>query len=150
MLKAIGHLCKQKDDKMAGNVIKEYVDHVHDYEISSYTVDITNHILQIFAEYCENKSAITFTGLLAHHFDHVTYSNILDDVTEVTVDWFIAFFREMLTDALRFAFPVWDAKNCEDLSAYLKEKDERTFIIYSSLGLNGFVIAKEISVTSNP
>ena len=133
---------------MATNIIKEHVD-IHDYEISSYQVDIYNHKLQIFAEYSETeKKSVTFTNLLAHHFENVTYSNILFDITQITIDCFIETYKEMLEESLRSAFPVWGAKNCEDLRVYLKENEQKTFIVYSSLGLSGFVIAKEISIVS--
>lgn len=130
---------------MSSNIIKEYGD-IHDYEIISYNVDVYNNKLQIFTEYSEEeKKSITFTGVLAHHFEHVIYRNILFDVTQVTIDCFINTKEKLLEESLRYGFPTW-SENIEELRTLLKKEQQKTFKIYSSLGLNGFVIAKEIFI----
>ena len=130
---------------MKKNVLEEYA-YVHDNEILSYHVDIANKKLQISTEYCDKeKTLITFTGFIAHQFENVTYSNIIFGITQVHIDYFIDENKDMLEDGLKRYFPIY-AKNCEELRTYLKENEQKVFEISSSLGLCGFVIAKEISI----
>jgi len=119
---------------------------VHDNEILSYHVDIINKRLQLLTKYSDTeKTTITFNGLMGHRFENVTYCNIINRITQRSIDDFIDENRDMLEHGLRYAFPVF-AENCEDFRTYLKEKenDQKIFEISSTLGLCGFVIAEEI------
>ena len=139
---------------MKKNIIDEYA-YVHDNEILSYHADIWNKKLQILTEYCDKeKILITFTGVIAHQFENVTYHNIISGITQcniisgitqIRMDYFIDKNKTMLDDRLKYAFPIY-VKNCEELKTYLKENEQKVFEIKSSLGLCGFVIAKEISI----
>jgi len=130
---------------MKKNILEEYA-YVHDNEILSYNVDIFNKTLQISTKYYDKeKTLITFTDFIAHRFENVTYCNLIFGITQVSIDYFIDENRDMLEEGLKHAFPIY-AKDCEYLRGYLKEKEQKVFEISSSLGLCGFIIAKDISI----
>ena len=130
---------------MKKNIIEEYA-HVHDNEITSYYVDICNKTLKILTKYYDkDKTIITFTGFIAHRFEDVTYCNIIDSIMQITIDCFIDENKDMLEVGLKHAFPIC-ANDCGYLREYLKEKEQKVFEISSSLGLCGFVIAKDILI----
>ena len=126
--------------------------YVHDNEILAYHVDICNKILQLSTKYYDKeKTTITFTELLGHRFENVTYCNIISSITQISIDYFIDEEKKILEEGLRNAFPLC-LKDSEELRAYLKDNEQKVFSIKSVLGLSGFVIAKEISieVTNEP
>ena len=131
---------------MNDNILVEYA-YVHDNEILSYHVDICNKQLKISTKYYDKeKTSISFTGLMAHHFEDVTYKNIINTISQISTDCFIDEHKDMLEKSLKRAFPIF-AENCEYLKAYLeREEEQKIFKINSTLGLCGFVIAKAISI----
>lgn len=133
---------------MSENIVEEYA-YVHDNEILSYQVDICNKKLQMFTQYYDKeKTTITFTGLIGHRFENVTYQNLIFGISQIAIDYFINENKEILEKGLRFAFPIF-AKSCEELRDYLIENEQRVFEISSTIGLYGFVIAKEILIDRN-
>ena len=130
---------------MSKMVNNEYA-YVHDNTILSYNVDVYNMKLEMkTAYYDEEQTDITFTNLIGHRFENVTYSNIINSIKEISIDDFINQNKEMLENGFRYAFPIC-ASDCEELRAHLHENKQRIFIISAVLGLCGFVIAKDISI----
>jgi len=121
-------------------------ENIHDNEILSYFVDISNKILRLSTKYYDKeKTTITFTSLMCHRFENITYSNIIYGITMIPIDEFIDANKEMLEEGLKNAFPMC-LKDCEELRGILKEDNQKIFYISSSLGLSGFVIAREICI----
>ncbi len=130
---------------MNENIIKEY-DGVHDNEIISYQVDLHNKTLQLFTKYqSAEKASILFTEVMAHRFEDVIYCNIINRISQLSIDYFINENRELLEESRKYAFPIY-TDNIEALQSRLKEKELKIFQIDSTLGLCGFVIAKEILI----
>jgi len=126
-------------------IIEEYFG-VHDNEIHSYHVDIRNRILQMDTQYYDKgKTRIVFTGVRAHRFENVTYCNIINRISQLSIDCFIDENEAFLEDSLRYAFPIY-AESISALKAYLEENELKIFDICSNLGLCGFVIAKDIVI----
>ena len=120
---------------------------VHDAHIREYRVDFQAHALNMTVGWSDGSSIdVCFSGLLAHHFENVIETNILFDIEEVAGSFFLHKREAFLKDKLRFGFPINrnDCRNLEQLEAYLQ--DYRFFQIDSSLGLTGFVIAKDIQI----
>ena len=120
--------------------------YVHDNEILSYCVDIQNNKLEMSTKYYDKeKINIIFTDYIAHRFEYVTYTNIINHIEQTPVEKFIKKNKDMLEDGLRNAFPIF-ATSIESLQVYLEKNEQRIFEISSTLGLCGFVIAKEILI----
>ena len=120
---------------------------VHDAHIREYRLDFQAHTLDMTVGWSNGSSVnVHFAGLLAHHFENVIETNILYDIEEISCSFFLQKREAFLKDKLRFGFPISrnDCRNMEQLEAYLQ--NYRFFQIDSSLGLTGFVIAKDIQI----
>lgn len=129
------------------NCIKDYASKVHDNKIQSYTVDLNNEILKMVTCWEDKENTIIeFTGLLAHKFEDVITSNIIFGIYQTSIQSFIDEEEENLTKALKYGFPTMEASNCDELREVLENEKYKVFWIDSSLGLCGYVIAKEIKI----
>ena len=130
------------------NIVREF-SHVHDNQINAYRVDISNQTLTLETTYeNQEKTEIIFTGWMAHRFENVIYCNIILDITQVTVDYYINSNQEEVTEALRYGFPAC-FKSIAALKEYLLNEKYNIYEISSSLGLAGTIIAKDIAVNVN-
>lgn len=129
------------------NINADFVSQVHDNIIQSYFVDFANGKLKM--DTCwENKeyTTIEFTGLLAHKFEHIIMSNIIFGLYQTTIQAFIQEEKENLSESLKYCFPSMKSQNCDELGVELENERYRIFYFYSSLGLCGYVIAKDIKI----
>ena len=130
---------------MGTNVVQEFAG-VHDNEIVAYHVDITNRVLKLETVYLnKEKTEIIFSGLMAHQFENVIYSNIILGITQTTIDYYIKANEDFLRQSIRYAFPAF-FKSVDDLHQHMQENNYNVYEISSSLGLCGTVIAKEIAI----
>ena len=120
--------------------------YIHDNEILSYCVDVQNNKLEMATKYYDKeKTTIVFTDYIAHRFEYVTYTNIINSIEQTPVEDFFDKNKHLLEDGLRNAFPIF-ATSIEELRTYLKKNGQNIFEISSSIGLCGFIIAKEILI----
>ncbi len=85
--------------------------------------------------------SVHFTGLLAHWFENVIQDNILLGMDEITVDSFFEQYRNLLDRTISYGFPA--CCSIEELRERMDREKIRAFVINSSLGLCGFVLAQE-------
>lgn len=132
------------------NSTQDFISQVHDNIIQSYFVDFKNKTLKM--DTCwENKenTTIEFTGLLAHKFENVINSNIIFGLYQTAIQSFIDEEKESLSESWKYAFPSMKARNCNELRKELENEQYKVFYFGSSLGLWGYVIAKDIKITTN-
>ncbi len=124
---------------------------IHDHEVKSYTVDIGRHAICLNTDYCGKESAvIRFEGLLGHRFEYVLHwQNVILCIIEISAASFIEEEKEFLGIASQYAFPA-GLRRVSELQSYLEQNGYRVFCIDSAIGLSGFVIAKDISITISP
>ena len=117
---------------------------IHDNIINAYTVDLGNEVIS-FETTSESaqRTTITFREVLAHRFEDVIKNSILLDIMPVTISYFINDYKDRLIQWFKYGFPT-SSRDCEELEKFLNEKEYMIFIIQSSLGLNGFIIAKSM------
>ncbi len=129
--------------------IKDYGDLVHDNEILSYQVDIANNVLTMVTKFYDwEDTTIVFSGFLAHKFERVMSGpNIIFDLHQISIQKFVDENREQLTHDLPYGFPIGLVKTCDELINVLEARDYKVYQIDSTLGLYGYVIAKDISIT---
>ena len=131
---------------------------VHDNIIERYTVDIEAHtlLMETRPEGTADKQSVflDFNGVLAHFFEDVTSYNILFDVEEVSAEYFVANWHGFLMQHIPYGFPMLNfqheyplkPEDLERLPQALRKDGYRVFEISASIGLTGFVIAKELNV----
>lgn len=138
--------------------MESYGAFIHDNTIERYTVDIEAHtlLMETRPEGTADKQSVflNFNGVLAHFFENVTGCNILFDVEEVAPEIFVANWHDFLVRNIPYGFPVLNfqyeyplkSEDLERLPQVIKNNGYRIFVISASLGLTGFVIAKELNV----
>ena len=90
------------------------------------------------------KVSVRFTGLLAHWFENVIQDNILFGMDEITVDGFFQQYEDLLGGTISYGFPA--CCSIEELRERMDREHIRVFVIDSSLGLCGFVLAQEVEL----
>ena len=120
-------------------------DNLHDNRVLRYCTDFEAHTLHMDTrtEAGENVS-VHFTGLLAHWFENVIQDNILFGLDEITADVFFKQYKEMLDRTVSYGFPA--CCSIEELRERMDREHIRVFVIDSSLGLCGFVLAQEVEL----
>jgi hypothetical protein len=98
----------------------------------------------------ENKPTeftnVTFKGVQAYHFENDAFGNIIFDVTDVPVEQFLKQYGAEISELYRFnATPTW-AADLASAPAHLSNQGIRGYVLSSSYGLSGWILAKEISI----
>ncbi len=120
-------------------------DCLHDNRVLSYYTDFETHTLRLNTQTeAGEKVSVCFTGLLAHRFENVTQDNILFGMDEITVEGFFEQYKDLLAHSLQYGFPACCGD--EELRERMKQEKIRVFVIDSSLGLCGFVLAQEVEL----
>jgi hypothetical protein len=94
------------------------------------------------------NTTIEFTGLLAHKFENTITSNIIFGLYQTTTQFYIEEEKENLSESLKYCFPSMKAGNYDELGKEIEDEQYRIYRLDSSLGLNGYVIAKDIKIMS--
>lgn len=119
--------------------------------IQSYFVDFTNRTLKMDTCWEDKEdTTIEFTGLLAYKFENVLTSNIIFGLCQTSIQSFIEEEEENLLKSLKSCFPSSRARNCDELRKELEDERYKVFYLDSTLGLEGYVIAKDIRINSIP
>lgn len=122
------------------------IDNIHDNEIISYNVDFRKQkIIFNTLNYRNKKVIIEFTGLLAHKFELEQPNSIILDIEESKVEKMIEENTELLLEMKNNCWPIF-YDNMKDLLEKLNIDKYKYYIIYSSIGLCGWIIAKNIEV----
>jgi len=118
---------------------------VHDNEILSYQVDLSNHMIILNTEYNNRTVEICFTGVLAHLFENELPGSIILDIGEYPVSLFIEQNQGLLYERKNQCWPIY-YKEIDDLNALLVNERYVYYIIYSSYGLSGWILAKKVEI----
>ena len=120
-------------------------DGLHDNRVLRYYADFEAHTLHMDTQTeAGEKVSVRFTGLLAHWFENVVQDNILFGMDEITVDGFFEQYKDLLGGTISYGFPA--CCSIEELRKRMDREHIRVFVIDSSLGLCGFVLAQEVEL----
>jgi hypothetical protein len=126
---------------------------IHDNLLVSYEVQCEQRTITLRTEYRDpNKprefTNVVFKGVQAYHFDSDAFGNIIFDVPEVPVEQFLTEYGGEISELYRMnGSPTW-AEHLVSAPEYLREHGIKAFILSASLGLSGWVLAREISIGS--
>ena len=122
-------------------------DGLHDNRVLGYRVDLEARTLEMDTR-TEAGGAVSlrFTGLLAHRFENVIPGSILFDLEELDLDGFFGRYRGYLEKAVRYGFPHPGCRTAGEVREMMEREGIRAFAIGSSLGLWGFVLAREAEI----
>ena len=125
-------------------VIRSF-NNLHDNRVLRYCADFEAHPLHMDTQTeAGEKVSVHFTGLLAHRFENVIQDNILFGMDEITVGGFFEQYKDLLDGTIPYGFPA--CCGIEELRERMEREHIRVFVIDSSLGLCGFVLAQEVEL----
>jgi hypothetical protein len=125
---------------------------IHDNLLVSYEVRCEERIITLRTEYRgKNKptefSNVVLSGVQGYHFENDAFGNIIFGLEAVPLEWFLKEYGAQILESYRMAGApgVW-AGNFASAPEYLREQGIKAFILSSSYGLSGWILAKEVSM----
>ncbi len=120
--------------------------YIHDNIIIKYIIDFENGNIVIYT-LSENgeKINIIFEGILAYLFENQQKNNIILDIEEKDREKFITDNNELLERQRNFGWPIM-YKDMEDLKLVLEVNRYNYYVLNSSCGMNGWIVAKKMKV----
>jgi hypothetical protein len=128
---------------------------IHDNLLISYEVHCEKRIITLRTEYrVENEPTeftnVVFEGVEGYHFENDAFGNIIFELATVPAEQFLTEYGAQISELYRMnGSPTW-AANLLSAPSYLHEKGIQGFILSSSLGLSGWVLAGGCSISPVP
>jgi hypothetical protein len=124
---------------------------IHDNLLVSYEVQCEKRTITLRTEYrIENKATeftnVLFEGVEAYRFDNDAFGNIIFDLATIPLEQFLVENGAEMSELKRMnGSPTW-ADDLLSARPYLDERGIKAFYLNASLGLSGWVVAKECSI----
>ena len=124
---------------------------VHDNVILSFNVDYEAETLTLLTEYhtekLHEKTTIVFSDYLTHIFEHQQKNTIILDIEEESSEYFVESNKSFLEQSVNYGYPIaYQTKNpMGELGHYLIDRDYKTFLLSSSYGMGGWIVAKKMT-----
>lgn len=119
-------------------------DNIHDSVIKSYNVDFEKNEINFKVMNFENKPAeIIFKGVLTHIFKNEMPNSIIFDIEEYEAKEMIIENKELLKQEKDYLWPI-GYKDTNDLLKKLASANYKYYVIETSFGLYGWVLAQAI------
>jgi hypothetical protein len=127
---------------------------VHDNHLVSYEVQCETRTITLRTEYRDRKpteyTSVVFGGVQCYHFQNDAFGNIIFDVSELPVEQFLREYGAEIKELYRMnGWPTW-AADLDSAPRHLSEEGIKTFVLSSSLGLSGWVLAEEMTISLVP
>ncbi|SRR6266849_3246794 len=125
---------------------------IHDNLLISYEIQCEARTITLRTEYrAENKPTeftnVTFDGVQGYHFENDAFGNIIFGIETVPIEQFLAEYGAEISESYHMAgSPGPWAANLGTASIYLRQQGIQGFILSSSMGLDGWVLARDYSV----
>ena len=91
-------------------------------------------------------STVVFTGVDGYHFENDAFGNIIFDLEAVTIAGFVSEYRDELAKSRRYSGVGTWASDLDAAPRVLSEQGIQAYVLSSSLGLSGWVLAREAFV----
>jgi hypothetical protein len=125
----------------------------HDDYFARYEVDCEKRTITLFVRSAhwrdpQSLSRITFVGVVGYHFKDDAFSNVIMHIEDVAPDQFVDDFGAELAESFRVSGAVAEwARSSEDAKRAMRELRLHAVVINSTMGLEGWVIAQDFSVS---
>ncbi|MGB6387628.1 MAG: hypothetical protein WBD25_19645 [Terriglobales bacterium] len=124
---------------------------IHDNQLVAYEVQCEKRTITLCTEYrVEGKPTeftnVVFEGVQGYHFENDAFGNVIFDVSNIPVEQFLKDYGGEMSELFRMTGSLTWAADLVSAPDYLREQGIKAFILSSSLGLSGWVLAKEISI----
>ena len=122
---------------------------LHDNNIYSIEIRCEKKTILLHTEFLEGEvpeyTDVIFNDVIWHQFQHILEGNILFDIEEWPPDNFFKEYKETLNTISRYGFPL-DFNTGQEFCDVLSKKNMKIFVINSSYGLSGWLIAENMKL----
>lgn len=130
---------------------------IHDGIIKKYEVDFEKNEITFYIKIEENgllvkvndrkEAIVTFKDVFSHKFDRIlkSKSNIQDEIFEGTIDDFYIYNKKDIEDK-KLEYLLNMCNDSETVEEKLKRENYKYYSIDSILGLDGWVLAKDMTI----
>ncbi len=119
---------------------------VHDNLVLGYEVRCSERQIRLRTEYHDQeppeRTDVLFSGVLAYHFEHALMDAILFDIEEAPLEQVYEEYAEVFRSGKNYGWPIASYSGPEDLLERLRAQGVRAFVVSSSYGMSGFVLAE--------
>lgn len=125
---------------------------IHDNLLVSYEVQCEARTITLRTEYRVPEKSTEFThvllkGVEGYFFQNDAFGNIILSLDAVPLEYLLKEFGQEIKESYRMSgAPGKWAANLTSAPEYLRERGIQGFILSSSYGLSGWILAKEMSV----
>jgi hypothetical protein len=125
---------------------------IHDNLLISYEVQCEERTIILRTEYRVKNAPTEFTnvifrGVQGYRFENDVFGNIIFGLETIPVEQLLTEYGSEISESYHAAgSPGPWAANLGTASGYLREQGVQGFILSSSLGLDGWVLAREVSI----
>ena len=121
------------------------MNNVHDYIIKSYTVNFEEKKITLEISNDIKEKQVVFHNIFTYKFyDEMPYSVILD-LEERPLDDFFSENEELLEQGEKRAWPIM-YDSFEELENEIRNANVAYQVLYSSYGMNGWVLAERVEI----
>jgi hypothetical protein len=124
---------------------------VHDNLLISYEVQCDARLITLRTEFRTKNGPTEFTniifkGVQGYNFENDAFGSIILGLEAIPIEQFLTEYGAEISESYRMAgSPGPWAKNLETASEYLQKQGIQGFILTSSYGLSGWILAREMS-----
>ena len=130
---------------------------IHDGIIKKYEVDFEKNEIKFYIKIEENEllvkvndrkeAIVTFKDVFSHKFDRIlkSKSNIQDEIFEGTIDDFYIYNKKDIEDK-KLEYLLSMCNDSETVEEKLKRENYKYYSIDSIFGLDGWVLAKDMTI----
>lgn len=121
---------------------------MHDDIIISYEMDFQNKILSMCThnEKTGKKGGFIASGVLTYSFEGILEHNIILDINNWGIDFFIKENEEKLQKMKKYSWPIC-YQNIQELERFLLDNKYMYIKVVSAYGLFGWILTKNFQAT---
>ncbi|MDB5389539.1 MAG: hypothetical protein JWM11_5185, partial [Planctomycetaceae bacterium] len=119
---------------------------IHDNFVYALSIHLEQQTLILHTQYRDGPGPhdfidVCFSGVIAHHFEHVAGPSILLDIETVPAEWIVQHWRDHFEHGIHYGWPPLEHRDLDELCRLLREQNILGFQVLGSCGLDGFVLA---------
>jgi hypothetical protein len=123
---------------------------IHDNIVTGYSVSCEKHRIVLHTEFRDRdpieRTDIVFYDVEAYCLFRDNMSNILNAVTELDLSEILEKYSAEFESGAKYAWPGFWNKSPQSCLEYLRNRQCKGWEILSSIGMEGFVIAKKMTL----
>lgn len=123
---------------------------IHDNFVYAIRIHREQKVLVLHTPYRDGDGPhdftdVRFSGVIAHHFRHITAPSILFNIEEVTPRWIVRDeWKELFDEGKKCNWPTFELRDPTMLLERIAADGIRGFTVSGVTGVDGFVLAKEV------